>query len=73
MSLLEILQRAVWFFTNVGIDLRSSVFSHDQLYEAVSRVTDAKRLHVLLPENDSSIDNVVYPEVGKLFDDHHIF
>jgi hypothetical protein len=56
---------------HVGLDLRSSVFTHGQLYVAFSRTTCAENLNVLLPTNESSVDivsrsmtpNVVYPEV----------
>lgn len=48
----------------VGVDLRSSAFTHGQLYVALSRVTNVLGLSVLLSENsDDRTDNVVYPEV----------
>lgn len=48
----------------VGIDLRVPVFSHGQLYVALSRATSSKRVRVLLPENaENKTQNVVYPEV----------
>jgi hypothetical protein len=51
-------------FDVVGVDLRFSVFSHGQLYVAISRVTDVGNLSVLLPEEgDTKVENIVYPEV----------
>jgi PIF1-like helicase/Helitron helicase-like domain at N-terminus/Helicase len=49
----------------VGIDLRSPVFAHGQLYVALSRTTDVKRLLILFsPENkDRVTKNIFYPEV----------
>jgi hypothetical protein len=49
----------------VGIDLRTSPFSHGQLYVALSRVTDVRKLTVLLPENRKTTHNIVFPEVLK--------
>ena len=51
--------------TTLGLDLRSSVFSHGQLYVALSRVTSSHRLRILLAENTHSYRtvNVVYNEV----------
>ena len=36
---------------NVGLDLCSPVFSHGQLYVALSRCTSSNRIEVLLPED----------------------
>ena len=48
----------------VGVDLRTSVFTHGQLYIALSRVTSVQGVTVLLSENgDKKTNNVVYLEV----------
>ena len=48
----------------VGIDLHQPVFSHGQLYIALSHATSSHRVHVLLPPNsENKTPNVVYPEV----------
>lgn len=49
----------------VGIDLRSSVFTHGQLYVALSRSTSGDRIKLLLPPRHTTLStpNIVYPEV----------
>ena len=48
----------------VGLDLRSPVFSHGQLYVGLSRCTSGTRLKVLLKQEDGDkTQNMVYKEV----------
>lgn len=48
----------------VGVDLQTSVFTHGQLYIALSCVTTLERITILMAENsDGKTNNVVYPEV----------
>jgi hypothetical protein len=49
----------------VGLDLRTPVFAHGQLYVALSRCTSADRIKVLFPAGavHTKTKNVVYPEV----------
>ncbi|KAL3623641.1 hypothetical protein CASFOL_032457 [Castilleja foliolosa] len=53
--------------SNVGLFLKNPVFSHGQLYVAVSRVTNRKGLRILVCDDDESMlnktNNVVYKEV----------
>ena len=49
---------------HVGLDLRSPVFSHGQLYVGLSRCTSGNRLKVLLKEVDEGrTPNIVYKEI----------
>ena len=49
---------------HVGLDLRSPVFSHGQLYVGFSRCTSGNRLKVLLKEIDGGkTPNIVYKEI----------
>ena len=50
----------------VGVDLRIPVFTHGQLYVALSRATNVSCLAVLqpvLPVTEAATTNIVYPEV----------
>lgn len=49
----------------VGLDLRSPVFAHGQMYVALSRATSGRRIRALLPGDEElcRVENVVYPEV----------
>jgi hypothetical protein len=50
---------------NVGLDLRSPVFTHGQLYVAVSRATSVYRIHAIWsPDKEQPVTkNIVYTEV----------
>ena len=49
---------------HVGLDLRSPVFSHGQLYVELSQCTSGNRLKVLLKITDNGQTvNVVYKEI----------
>jgi hypothetical protein len=48
---------------HVGLDLRVLVFTHGQLYVALSRATSGQQVKVLLPDSEDSTQNIVYPEV----------
>lgn len=49
----------------VGVDLRSPVFTHGQLYVALSRATSGRHIRVVLPDGNTTntTTNIVYPEV----------
>ena len=50
---------------HVGLDVRNAVFTHGQLYVAVSRVTSVYNLKVIWDSNVGTpvTKNIVYPEV----------
>ena len=50
---------------NVGLNLQASVFTHGQLYVAISRVTSSQNIKAIWEENNpnSVTKNIVYPEV----------
>ena len=51
-------------FSKVGLDFRSSCFSHGQFYVAASRTSKVDGLHVLAGgDREFATANVVYPEV----------
>jgi ATP-dependent exoDNAse (exonuclease V) alpha subunit len=53
--------------SRVGLYLKRPIFTHGQLYVAVSRATSRSGLRILIENNDGSCDsltrNVVYREV----------
>jgi len=56
--------------SNVGVYLKKPVFTHGQLYVAVSRVQDRKGLKILIENPDGSCGettkNIVYREVLQM-------
>ena len=50
---------------HVGLNLQTAVFSHGQLYVALSRCTSGSCIKILLPENSENrrTPNIVYKEV----------
>ncbi|KAF8666384.1 hypothetical protein HU200_053487 [Digitaria exilis] len=53
--------------TNVGIYLKKRVFTHGQLYVAISRVSNRKGLKILIENPDGSCEdtttNIVYKDI----------
>ena len=53
--------------TTVGVYLKKPVFTHGQLYVAISRVTSKNGLKILIEHDDGNCTdttkNIVYPEV----------
>ena len=49
----------------MGLDLRNAVFTHGQLYVAVSRVTSVWNIKAIWDSNlgEPITKNIVYPEV----------
>jgi len=47
----------------IGLDLRVPVFSHGQLYVALSCATSCQHISVLLPSGETTTPNVVYPKI----------
>jgi len=56
--------------TNVGLYLKKPVFSHGQLYVAISRVNNKKGLKILIENNDGSCrnttTNIVFREILEM-------
>ncbi|KAL1360210.1 hypothetical protein AAHE18_04G161400 [Arachis hypogaea] len=52
---------------HVGLLLKKPIFTHGQLYVAISKVTNKKRLKIVIAydENTNNTENVVYPEVFR--------
>ena len=54
---------------HVGLDLRTSVFTHGQLYVALSWCTSSHCIKVIFKEGSEApiTKNIVYPEVFEVF------
>lgn len=50
-------------FNEIGIDVQQEVFTHGQLYVAITRVTNPEKLHILTKDSDSLTKNIVYKNV----------
>jgi hypothetical protein len=47
----------------IGIDLSSPVFTHGQLYTALSRIRNRTQGCILLPSNHTTTTNITYTEI----------
>jgi ATP-dependent DNA helicase PIF1 len=56
-------------FDKVGIELTSPVFTHGQLYVAVSRTSDFSNVTIMTSNNDNTTKNIVFPAI---FDKEYI-
>jgi ATP-dependent DNA helicase PIF1 len=50
-------------FSQVGICLLQRVFTHGQLYVAISRVTSPEHLTILLPDGKTYVFNAVFKPI----------